>query len=237
MTQTAEYRPVMNSRPMREEFDLSYRPVPATAPVALFLGVCSALCLVSVLAFVFCLVGLGVGAAAMLKIRGSRGEYGGKWLATSGTVLSVLFLFGGVGWHSYLFATEVPEGFERVTFRSDISEKGFVNQNGQVGPHPDVAALDGQKVFLKGYMYPEEKQEGIRSFILVKDSGQCCYGGNPDLKDMIQVQIANPEGVKLDTGLVSVAGVFHLKDFTKGGQLMPVYELEATYFSLAKTSF
>lgn len=237
MSQTAEFPPAMTSRPVRDDFDLSYRPVPPSAPVSLFLGVCSALSLVSVLAFVFCLLGVGVGLAALLKIRGSRGEYGGKLLASAGTLLSAFFLVGGIGWHSYLFATEVPEGYQRVTFRTDISAKGFVQENGTVGPHPDVAALDGKKVFLKGYMYPEEKQEGIRSFILVKDSGQCCYGGNPDLRDMIQVEILDPHGVELDTGLVSVAGTFHLKDFSKGGQLMPVYELETTHFSLAKTSF
>ena len=50
-----------------------------------------------------------------------------------------------------------------------------------------MKALDGQRIFIKGYMYPTKELEGLNSFLLVKDTGQCCFGGNPAITDMIMV--------------------------------------------------
>ena len=52
---------------------------------------------------------------------------------------------------------------------------------------------------------------GIRKFLLVRDSGTCCFGGDPAITDRIQVTLSDPEGMRYKTGVCKVAGVFRLK--------------------------
>ena len=68
----------------------------------------------------------------------------------------------------------------------------------------------GQKIFIKGYMYPTQDTRGLKTFLLVKDNAQCCFGGNPKINDMILVTMQNGKGVDYHQGLLmSVGGVFH----------------------------
>ena len=106
---------------------------------------------------------------------------------------------------------------------------------GKVDFQEDIKQLDGQKVLLKGFMYPEKDTVGIRRFLLVKDSGDCCFGGQPKLTDMVHVVLnKDVSSATLRIGLVSVSGVFHLKDMRRAGNLNPVYEIEATHFGASK---
>jgi hypothetical protein len=121
---------------------------------------------------------------------------------------------------------------------SDISRKGFIEEEGTKSFHPDIAQLDNGKLFFKGYMYPDGRVEDIDSFILCKDSGDCCFGGNPKLTDMIRVVMNKETGMaKFYPNLVSVAGEFSLKDIRRAGELMPVYELDATHFRVSKNLY
>ena len=52
--------------------------------------------------------------------------------------------------------------------------------------------------------------EGIKTFLLVRDKGDCCFGGNPKLTDRIQVTLADPERLQFDPYLHKVAGTFRL---------------------------
>jgi len=217
------------------EFD--YRPVPVAAPVALFLGISSVIGLFGVPGLPVGLVGLFVGWRAFRTIRRSSGELSGGWLAATGMALSAMFFVLGTALHSFAYATEVPEGFARVNFTRDISKKGFTVTDGEQSIHPEVAALDGKPVFLKGYMYPERKTEGLTSFVFVKDNQQCCFGGQPELTDMILVEMDPGMTVDYHTSLVSVAGVFRAMAPKKGDTLNTVYKLDASFFTPAKTSF
>ena len=60
-----------------------------------------------------------------------------------------------------------------------------------VGPkkYTSYKELDGKKVFIKGYMYPSSQMTGIREFVLCRDNGTCCFGGQPRLTDMIRVKL------------------------------------------------
>ncbi len=62
---------------------------------------------------------------------------------------------------------------------------------GQVVP-PSALALEGKKIFIKGYIYPGREKDGIRQFLLVRDQGDCCFGGNPKITDRIQVTLDDP---------------------------------------------
>jgi hypothetical protein len=103
--------------------------------------------------------------------------------------------------------------------------------------HPDVAALDGKKIFLKGFMYPTRKTQGITEFIMAKDNGQCCFGGEPQITDMVYVKLDKPLAVDFTDSRVSVSGVFKAGKVNQAEGLMPIYELKAQHFSISKTMF
>ena len=58
---------------------------------------------------------------------------------------------------------------------------------------PSAQELNGKKVFIKGYVYQPSgrggQMSGLKEFVLVRDKGQCCFGGNPKLTDMILVKL------------------------------------------------
>lgn len=228
------------ARPARGEFD--YRPVPALAPVALILGIASALSLLGLaLTLIVAVPGLIVGLVAFVKIRRSQGELGGSKMAVTGLLLSAVFLTAGVAKDRYLYHTEVPEGHIRVNFPKDIAEKGFVFENGRRKLHPDVEKLEGRKVFLKGYMWNTTATTGISEFLLLKDNGQCCFGGKPKATDMIIVRVEDPRGVDKKAGLVAVAGTLECRPENRpmnpDGTGAPVYFLKATHFGRALTPY
>lgn len=217
--------------------EFSYRPICPSAVISMVLAVLGLVAFLTILGLVLPFLGLILGVVALLQVRGAKGEMGGRFLATSGLVLSCLVLTGGTAYHSYVFATEVPEGYERKSFNRDISKKGFVQRNGVTEISPAVKQLDGQKIFVKGYMYPLAQTEGLPAFILVKDSEKCCFGGNPDQTDMIVIYMQ--EGLVVDyvPGLVAVAGVFKSGAPQVLGELQPVYEMKCKHFDRAKTSY
>ena len=101
----------------------------------------------------------------------------------AGIVLAVIFWGVGAGRQFYIYATEVPEGYERISY-ADLQPQP--DEPPDRVP-PDAKALDGKKVFIKGYVYPGQRQYGITQFLLVRDQGSCCFGGNPKVTDRILV--------------------------------------------------
>lgn len=193
-----------------EKDGFDYRPVPPHAVVAAVLGALSATALLGITGIAVAVFGTIVSAFSVWRIRAAGGALGGRVPATAGLVLSLLFLIGGTSYQTYLYQTEVPEGYQRVSFSTDISRKGFVNTGGALGLHPDVEPLIGQDVFLKGFMYPTGQMQGLDSFLLVKDSGTCCFGGQPATEDMIGVVMEGDRTVDYYQGRVSVAGTLEL---------------------------
>lgn len=217
--------------------DFGYRPVPILAPVALFLGVCSVVSLFSIFAIPIAVVGTMVGTVAFWQVSRSNGALGGRVIAGLGLVASALFLVSSSALHAYAAATEVPEGYQRLHFGRDIAKKGFVFANGRQSHHSDIVKLDDQKIFLKGYMYPTGQTEGLTGFILVKDNQECCFGGEPKLTDMVLIKMKDGMTAKFYRSLVSVAGTFKARDPMQGGNLNPVFTLDATHFSPSRTPF
>ena len=218
--------------------EFNYRPIPILAPVTLFLGIFSFLGLLWMICLGVSLFGTIFGATCLVQIRRSKNELGGKVMARIGFALSLVFLISGSSRHAYTIAVEVPEGHRRVSFYQDISKKGFLTENGQTSIHPDVEPLDGEKIFLKGFMYPDtRRQTGITNFVLVKDNNECCYGGQPQLTDMIMVRLQDGLKTAYRTGMVSVAGVFRINSGTGPAGLEPVYTIEATLSEVSRSPF
>lgn len=165
-----------------------YRVMSKCAVGSLLLAVLSLLALVFPPMLVLPFVGL---ALAILGLRAARRypeEVSGKPLAILGGLLCGLIFFGGSAMHAYTFATEVPDGYQRISF-ADLQPNPRVSDM----PIPRGALdLQGKRVYVKGYLYPDGQQNNIRKFVLVPDMGTCCFGGQPKLTDMIEITLVDP---------------------------------------------
>jgi len=170
-----------------------------------------------------------MGAIALWQIRRSAGEMGGKVVARLGVGLSTLLLLAGSGYHAYAYVTELPKGYLRVNFNELSTYKpGYAD--GKVQFAPEVAALDGKPIYIKGYMYPTRQRFGLSEFVLVKDTGQCCFGGQPQMTDMIVVKFEDGMTVNhREQQLVGVGGVFRAVA-AHSGELTAIYTIEGTHF-------
>ena len=75
----------------------------------------------------------------------------------------------------------------------------------------DCGSRRGRDVLLKGYIYPGKQQHGLVQFLLVRDQGDCCFGGNPKITDRVLVQLADPAGIDFTPKLTKVAGRFRVQ--------------------------
>jgi hypothetical protein len=140
------------------------------------------------------LCGIYLAFRATGRIKADPTHLTGLGPARIGLALSVICLFGGLGTHAYIYKTEVPPGFDRITFDTLSPDPNVV---GQAFP-PKIGDLNGKKVFIKGYMKPGPTNNGITNFLLVRDRGECCFGKTkPITTDRIHVRLdeTNTQGI------------------------------------------
>lgn len=177
------------------EFD--YVPFSPWAPVALVLGLLSLTGFMGFFGLYVAGFSIFVGFAALAKIRGGAGTVKGKGMAVAGLLLSAVSLGGGSVKMAHAYNTEVPEGFRRVHFPREIADHQFVYINGRRKISPAVTELVGKPVYLKGFMWATQATDGIPRFILLKDNGECCFGGKPKSHDFITVTLKSyPDGAR-----------------------------------------
>lgn len=228
----SEFQDAADSRraPDHSFDEFEYRPVPPLAPITMFLGVCGIAGLAGIPALSISFAGMITGLLCVWQISRSEGALGGGTVAKIGLALAAFFFLAGSGLHAFTYVTEVPEGHQRVSFNWLAKQPQKFTQEG-IEVAPEVAELDGKPIFIKGYMYPTRQQTGKTEFVLVKDTGQCCFGGNPKPTDMIVVKFNDGMTVDhKDQILVSVAGTFHAGAVTQSGELTAVYTLDGTHF-------
>ncbi len=213
-----------------DQYTDEYRPYRAVSKAAV---ICLVLALVSLSAWLtattlfLALAGVVFGLIALGKIRRYPDELTGRAAAVIGIVVSSLTLVGGGTLHAYIYATEVPEGCVRISF-ADLQPDPKRPQE----PLPRRAfELDGKRVFIKGYVYPDGQQYNIKRFVLIPDMGTCCFGGQPALTDMIEVTLRDPLRVEFARRKRKFAGILKVD-----GRLKPVsglggvaYQLDAEY--------
>lgn len=177
------------------EFD--YIPVSPWAPVTLALGLLSLTGFMGFFGLYVAGFSILVGLAALTKIRNSGGTVKGKGMAIPGLLLAIVSLAGGSVKMAYAYNTEVPAGFQRVHFPREIADHQFIYISGRRKIPPPVAALVGKPVYLKGFMWATQATDGIPRFILLKDNGECCFGGKPKSHDFITVTLKSyPDGAR-----------------------------------------
>ena len=158
-------------------------------------------------------IGFVTGVYALRAVRTRGDELTGLGLAKFGIVSSLLFFVAGASWLSYEYATEVPPNHARISYE-DLQPDP--DRPSELIP-PSALALDGQRIFIKGYVYPSKKMDNIRQFILCRDKGDCCFGGNPKLTDRIQVTMMRGLRMEYSTKLFKLAGVFHVSPSQASG--------------------
>ncbi len=165
-----------------------------------------------------------LGVAALGDIARRPRQLAGLPLAIGATLVAAACLAGGLARLAAVYAAELPPGFERISYA--ILEPAEGDPPDAI---PDAArSLDGRDVLLKGYMYPGSRQRGIVQFLLVRDQGDCCFGGNPKIADRVLVELADPRGIEFTPRLVKIAGRFRVRPAgapDAGGGVL--YQIEA----------
>lgn len=200
-----------------------YRSISKAAVLSLIFGTLSAIGFLFPVLLSFAVIGLFFGILGHRNTRRFPNEITGRIPAILGTVLCLVVLVGGITTHSVIYATEVPDGYSRVSFSELKSEN-----DGPDIPPADATELDGERVFIKGYVYPDGQKSGIKQFVLVPDLGTCCFGGQPKLTHMIQVTLRGSLSIDYTMQKRKLAGVL-----TVDNDLKPVSGLGGVYYQLA----
>lgn len=187
--------------------DFPYRAVSRAAIASVIFTVLSVPGLLETFAPMLVLTFLGIASAlvALRSIRRYPNEYSGGQLAVFSLCASLVILIGGFAWHTYVYMTEVPEGYERVQFYKLQQDPTLPDR-----PTELAAEIHGKQVFIKGYIHPSSGGGVLRQFILVPDLGTCCFGGQPRSSDMIEVTLLGGETVKAGMTRRKLAGKFLL---------------------------
>jgi hypothetical protein len=222
------------------EETLQYRAVHTGAIIGLALGLLSVFMVVTAMnTFEGCLLvapipvaGIVISMRSLARIRREPEHFTGRAIATMGLVLSLGFLIGGVSYGGYVYATEVPEGYTRISFNG-MKPDQQQELSGVIVP-PEIAALDGKKIFIKGYIRPDSisVSRGIKRFLLVRDNNQCCFGDLSKIKyyDQIDVDMIGSGTVDYSEGLFRIGGILKVEPQNLlRGPMAPVFSLKSDY--------
>lgn len=184
--------------------DDSYRALSGVTVAAAALALLSPLAFLDWWLVVVPLFGMVLGGVALRDIALRPAEVTGRGLSLAAITVSVVAFISGLGYQAYVYATELPPGFERLNYAMLQPLPGDPPT-----AVPDSALeMSGRNVLLKGYMYPGKQQQGIRQFLLVRDQGDCCFGGNPKITDRVLVTLAEPGGISFTARMRKIAGRF-----------------------------
>jgi hypothetical protein len=223
-----------------DEEALGYRALHIGALIGLVLGVLSVFVLITAAnSFAGCLLvapialaGIVVSLWSQMKIRRDPDQYTGAILANLGLALSILFLLSGVTYGWYVYSTEVPPGYERISFATMKPDE--LQERGGVAVPPEVKALEGQKIFIKGYIRQDSitALRGIDKFLLVRDNNQCCFGDLSKVKyyDQVSVELTGDRRIDYNQGVFRIGGILRIKpQFAVSGTTTPAFYLTADY--------
>ncbi len=204
-----------------------YRALSVLAVASCILGLLSATSFLAwALAAIVPPLGIATGLVALWRIHSNPTEMTGKRVAWLGIALSLLFLCGGTTYLTYDYVTEVPPGYERLNYAELQPDPDI---KGEMFP-PAISERNGERVFIKGYVYPGKQTSGIKQFVLCRDNGDCCFGGQPKLTDRILVNLKGSLALNYSTKLRRVAGKFRVEPGQgTDGVGGVIYHLDADY--------
>ena len=183
-----------------------YLAMSGAAVASLVFGLLSLLALLDTWLMVVPAVGIIWGVVALRQIRARPAELTGKRLAVCGLAMSCVLVFAGPAWVHYYDLLQVPPGYSPISY---AQLQPNPNHLGELVPQ-SALDLNGQKIFIKGFVFAGSQSAGIRKFVLVRDAGTCCFGGNPKITDRIVVDLATAQGMMYTKQIARVCGVFRV---------------------------
>lgn len=208
-----------------EYLDRRYRAVP---PLAVLSLVCGGLSFLTVFSWFFGLLpvaGIVTATLALRRITRSPEEMQGRTLALTGLGLSLLlWAAGSIGLtvrERYL----VPAGYKPITFADLQRDK---SKPDEMIPR-EAVELDGERIFIQGYVYPGRQVFNLKQFIMVPTSGLCKFCLTTiEPTQMLSVEMVGDMTVDYKTSLSAVGG--KLKVDTKVTLGKSPYLVEADFF-------
>lgn len=207
---------------------LRYRALSVTAVASLILGVISLPAILFIKLLILPIIGLIVALYAVRSIRRAPDDISGMPFAKLGLSLNLAIIALGIGINGYVYATEVPEGYRRISF----AELQPDPQAPQLPIPPSAIEMDGERIFVKGYVHPGvDRRRGIKQFVLVPDMKTCCFGGQPKLTDMIEVTLRDPHRIDYSYASRRLGGILKVTPYKKSVEGLDgvYYQLEADY--------
>jgi len=134
-----------------------YRAISKAVVFALVLSLAGVAALLSALFLVLPAFGLLSGLIGVFQIRRYPTELTGLKPGYFAVGLSGLLLVVGSGLPAYEYATEVPENAQRVAFWELQAD----DRPAQPRIPPTALQLDGQRIFIKGYVHPSVQKCGF----------------------------------------------------------------------------
>lgn len=97
-----------------------------------------------------------------------------------------------------------------------------------VGHFPEwLKNLHGKRVRLRGFMFPTFKATGLTGFSLARDNGICCFGRDPLIYDILEVDLAEGETTDyIEAKAFDVEGVFQIDPEADDTELFQLYRIE-----------
>jgi hypothetical protein len=177
-------------------------------------------------------LGMFIALRSWGRIRREPDQFTGANVALAGFVLSLVFLVSGVSYGYYVYVSEVPDGYDRISF--ETLKPNELQERGGVLIPPEVQAMAGKHVFIKGYIRPGSApvRTGIDRFLLVRDNNQCCFGDLSKVKyyDQMAVQIVGSQRVDDTLQVLRMGGTLeiHPENLARGVGY-PIFMLRADY--------
>lgn len=91
---------------------------------------------------------------------------------------------------------------------------------------PEIEALDGQRIRIRGYILPTAQKRGLKTFVLVRDNMECCFGPGAALYDCILIEMQPGKSTEFDAYPVAVTGRFQIKELKMpDGSHLAIYRM------------
>ena len=88
--------------------------------------------------------------------------------------------------------------------------------------------LNGQRIRIRGFMFPTFEAEGIERFVLARDNQICCFGRDPKVYDLVQVDLRSGKTTNYipATRAFDVIGKFKIEMVSEDGKPFGLYYIE-----------
>lgn len=93
---------------------------------------------------------------------------------------------------------------------------------------PDaIEAFAGQRIRIRGFILPTPQKRGIKTFVLVRDNQECCFGPGAALYDCILVEMLPGKTAEFSIRPVAVEGTFGINEILgPDGKHLAIYHID-----------